>query len=220
MQTNWEGKWASFFGQERDQEYFKTLERFVDGEYARTVCYPPADRIFEAFRLCPFEQVKVVLLGQDPYHESGQAQGLSFSVPSGTRPPPSLRNIYKEVQDDCGTAPATDGDLSRWARQGVLLLNATLTVEQGRAGSHAKKGWEHFTDCVIKLVSQNKQDVVFLLWGNYARQKSDLIDASKHLILESAHPSPLSAYHGFFGNHHFSRANAFLQAHGKTPIVW
>lgn len=215
-----EKKWEELLRPEFAKPYFQSLSAFVDSQYSSCNCFPPADRIFEAFRLCPFEDVKVVLLGQDPYHEPGQAMGLSFSVPEGVKLPPSLRNIYKEVEADCGAKPVQNGDLTRWARQGVLLLNATLTVEQGKAGSHAKKGWEVFTDQVIKAVSDHLEGVVFLLWGSYAGRKRELIDESRHLVLESAHPSPLSAYRGFFGNLHFRRANEYLEAHGKKTIAW
>lgn len=215
-----EGKWVELLGNEFEKSYFKQLEAYVDEQYQQYTCYPPKDKIFDAFRLCPFENVKVVLLGQDPYHEPGQAMGLSFSVPMGVKFPPSLRNIFKEVIEDTECAPPFGGDLTHWAEQGVLLLNSTLTVQKGKAGAHAKKGWEQFTDEVIKMVSQHKNHCVFLLWGGFAQQKRDLIDASKHLILESPHPSPLSAYHGFFGNHHFTRTNAYLESKGKEPIIW
>ncbi len=181
---------------------------------------PPAAKIFAAFDACPFDKVKVVILGQDPYHGPGQANGLCFSVNPGVRMPPSLVNIFKEVSADTGAPMPADGDLSRWARQGVLLLNATLTVEANRAGSHQGQGWEQFTDEVISRLSRDRDHLVFILWGSYAIRKSALIDQTRHLVLTSPHPSPLSAHRGFFGNHHFSRANAYLAASGETPVAW
>lgn len=180
----------------------------------------PGSLIFAAFDSCPFDKVKVVILGQDPYHGPGQANGLCFSVNPGVIFPPSLRNIFKEIHDDTGAPIPENGDLSRWARQGVFLLNATLTVEAHQAGSHQGKGWETFTDHVIATLSAKREHLVFILWGSYAKSKASLIDQSKHLVLTSVHPSPLSAHHGFFGNHHFSSANAYLQAHGIEPINW
>ncbi len=212
--------WRDVLSSEWEKPYFKRLEDFVKDQYGRRECYPPFDKIFEAFRLCPWEKTRVVLLGQDPYHEPGQAMGLSFSVPMGVKLPPSLRNIFKELMDDVQCPLPFGGDLTKWAEQGVLLLNSTLTVEKGKAGSHFNHGWEQFTDMVIRSVSEKKAHAVFLLWGNYARKKSGLIDGNKHLILESPHPSPLSAYQGFFGNHHFSRANAYLEECGMKPINW
>lgn len=220
MQKNLGGEWDKWLSAEFEKSFFRQLEQFVDMRYEQTVCYPPKDKIFEAFRLCPPSRLKVVLLGQDPYHEPGQAMGLSFSVPMGMKFPPSLRNIFKEVMDDTKCPPPFGGDLTGWAEQGVLLLNSTLTVEKGKAGAHFKRGWETFTDEVISLISQQKEHVVFLLWGNYAQQKRTLIDASRHLILESPHPSPLSAYHGFFGNHHFSRANEYMIQNNIEPVMW
>ena len=199
---------------------YRQLEIFVDEEYSRHECYPPKERIFEAFRLCPFQDTKVVILGQDPYHEPGQAMGLSFSVPAGIPLPPSLKNIFKELQDDIHCEMPVCGDLSSWAKQGVLLLNATLTVERGKAASHTGKGWEQFTDAVISTISNQKEHVVFFLWGNWARQKKQLIDTTRHLVLESPHPSPLSAYQGFWGNHHFTQANSWLETHGLQQIDW
>lgn len=215
-----DNEWKILLQSELKKPYFTTLTQFVIEEYASKTCYPERNKIFEAFRLCPFGKVKVVLLGQDPYHRPGQAQGLSFSVPEGMKLPPSLRNIFKEVMADTGCEMPKNGDLTRWAKQGVLLLNTVLTVENGKAGAHAKHGWEIFTDEVINVVSKEKNHVVFILWGNYAQRKADLIDEGKHLILQSVHPSPLSVYHGFFGNNHFSRANDFLMTYGKTPIQW
>jgi uracil-DNA glycosylase len=192
----------------------------VRTQYATREVFPPAGKIFAAFDACPFDKVKVVILGQDPYHGPGQANGLCFSVNPGVRMPPSLVNIFKEIHADTGAPIPADGDLTRWATQGVMLLNATLTVEANHAGSHQGHGWEEFTDTVISRLSAHRDNLVFILWGSYAIRKSALIDASRHLILTSPHPSPLSAHRGFFGNHHFSRANAYLAAHGISPIVW
>lgn len=200
--------------------YFESLAAFIRQAYSAGTVYPSAGRIFAAFDACPFDKVKVVILGQDPYHEPGQANGLCFSVNDGTPLPPSLQNIYKEIADDTGVAPYPSGNLRRWSDQGVLLLNSTLTVGAGQAGSHQGRGWEEFTDAVIRHLSDEREGIVFLLWGNYARRKGASIDRSKHLVFESAHPSPLSAHRGFFGNHHFSRANDYLRAHGLTPIDW
>lgn len=220
MQVKIEPTWQQALQGEFDAPYFEQLTRFVRSEYAATPCFPPGALIFNAFSLCPLPQVRVVILGQDPYHEPGQAHGLCFSVPNGTPLPPSLLNIYKEISSDLGKPVCTDGDLSRWARQGVLLLNATLTVRQHQAGSHQRQGWEQFTDAVIRIVSQQRSGVAFLLWGSYAQSKRPLIDPTKHLILTSPHPSPLSAYRGFFGNHHFSLANDYLARQGQQPIDW
>ena len=201
--------------------YFDRLAQFVRQEYEQYSCYPPGKDIFSAFDLCPFEAVKVVLLGQDPYHGSGQAHGLCFSVPEGIAHPPSLINILKELQQDVGKPYPPSGSLLPWASQGVLLLNATLTVRAGQAGSHQKQGWEKFTDAVIEKLSSNKTGLVFMLWGNYAKQKGKHINREKHLVLESGHPSPLSANRGlWFGNKHFSQANAYLKAQGKSTIDW
>jgi len=220
MQVKIEPSWQQLLQNEFDKPYFEQLVAFVKSEYATTRVYPPGRLIFNAFNLCPLQAVKVVILGQDPYHEEGQAQGLSFSVPKGVKLPPSLVNIYQEIRNDIGSVASTDGDLTRWAEQGVLLLNATLTVRQHQAGSHQRRGWEQFTDAVISAISAHREHIVFILWGSYAQSKQPLIDANKHLILKSVHPSPLSAHRGFFGNHHFSRANQFLQQHGQAPIVW
>lgn len=200
------------------ENFARIKENFLKAKSAGTV-YPPSALIFNAFNLTPFHSVKVVILGQDPYHGANQAMGLSFSVPSGVRVPPSLINIYKEIYADLGIKEPNSGDLTKWAKQGVLLLNSTLSVSAGAANSHASFGWQGFTDAVIKKVSQNLQNVVFMLWGNPARAKAPLIDASKHFILEAAHPSPL-ARGAFFGCHHFSKANIYLANHGKTPIDW
>ena len=204
-----------------DAPYFDRLAQFVRQEYEQYSCYPPGKDIFSAFDLCPFEAVNVVLLGQDPYHGSGQAHGLCFSVPEGIAHPPSLINILKELQQDVGKPYPSSGSLLPWASQGVLLLNATLTVRAGQAGSHQKQGWEKFTDAVIEKLSSNKTGLVFMLWGNYAKQKGKHINREKHLVLESGHPSPLSANRGlWFGNKHFSQANAYLKAQGKPSIDW
>lgn len=213
--------WAERLGNEFAQPYFSQLTDFVRHEYATTTCYPPGRLIFNAFNLCPFDSVKVVIIGQDPYHEAGQAMGLSFSVPDGVAMPPSLQNIFKEIQGDLGTEVPQSGNLTRWAEQGVLLLNATLTVRAHQAGSHQRHGWERFTDAAISRLSEGRDHLVFILWGGYARSKASLIDRSRHLVLESVHPSPLSANRGgWFGNHHFSRCNEYLAGHGMDPINW
>lgn len=213
--------WAERLGNEFAQPYFSQLTDFVRHEYATTTCYPPGRLIFNAFNLCPFDSVKVVIIGQDPYHEAGQAMGLSFSVPDGVAMPPSLQNIFKEIQGDLGIGVPQSGNLTRWAEQGVLLLNATLTVRAHQAGSHQRHGWERFTDAAISRLSEGRDHLVFILWGGYARFKASLIDRSRHLVLESVHPSPLSANRGgWFGNHHFSRCNEYLAGHGMDPINW
>ena len=220
MDVRIEESWRQHIGAEFDKQYFIDLTSFVRQEYMQTMCYPPAKMIFNAFNLCPFDQVKVVIIGQDPYHEPGQAHGLCFSVNDGIQFPPSLVNIFKEIENDCGTPVPQSGNLTRWAEQGVLLLNATLTVRAHQAGSHQRRGWEEFTDAAIKALSADKEHLVFILWGSYAQGKASYIDPSKHLILKSAHPSPLSAYRGFFGNKHFSRANDYLLQNGETSIQW
>ena len=220
MQVRIEESWRTHLQGEFDKPYFATLTQFVRSEYATRQIFPPGRQIFNAFDLCPFDRVKVVIIGQDPYHDDGQANGLCFSVNPGTPFPPSLQNIFKEISDDLGRPMPTDGDLSRWARQGVLLLNATLTVRAHQAGSHQGKGWEQFTDAVIHELSAHREHLVFMLWGSYAKAKGAQIDTSRHCILTAAHPSPLSAYRGFFGCHHFSLANAYLTSHGLTPIDW
>lgn len=220
MDVKIEDSWKKQLGEEFEKPYFIHLTDFVKSEYANHTVYPPSKLIFNAFEQCPFEKIKVVILGQDPYHGPGQAHGLCFSVNDGIAFPPSLRNIFKEIQADTGSPVPTSGNLERWARQGVLLLNATLTVRAHEAGSHQKKGWEKFTDAVIHLVADRLDNVVFILWGNYAISKGEFIDSQKHLILKSVHPSPLSAYHGFFGNKQFSTANHYLKVHGKDPIQW
>ena len=215
-----EKSWQERLQAEFDKPYFEELIRFVKTEYAQGPCYPPGTLIFNAFNLCPLPKVKVVLIGQDPYHEPGQAHGLCFSVNDGVPFPPSLRNIFQEIQTDLGKPIPASGNLTRWAEQGVLLLNATLTVRAHAAASHQKRGWEAFTDAVIRLVSAEREHVVFILWGSYAQSKAVLIDGTKHCILRSAHPSPLSAYRGFFGNHHFSICNQYLQQYNIEPINW
>ena len=193
---------------------------FVKEEYRQRTVYPPGPCIFSAFEHCPFDKVKVVILGQDPYHGPGQAHGLCFSVNDGVPFPPSLQNIFKEIQSDLGTPIPTTGNLTRWANQGVLMLNATLTVRAHQAASHQRQGWEEFTDAAIRALAEERENLVFILWGAYAQKKGAFIDRNKHLVLASAHPSPLSAYNGFFGNKHFSRANEYLIAHGQQPIQW
>lgn len=212
--------WKKQLGAEFDKPYFASLVAFVKSEYKNSTIYPPGKLIFNAFNLCPFDKVKVVILGQDPYHESGQAHGLCFSVMDNVPFPPSLQNIFTEIANDLHKPVPASGNLTRWAEQGVLLLNATLTVRAHLAGSHQNKGWETFTDDVIKLLSDRKEHLVFILWGGYAKRKAALIDSSRHLVLTSAHPSPLSAYRGFFGNGHFSKTNEYLATHGMTPIDW
>lgn len=214
-----EESWSKRLSEEFEKPYFKSLTDFVRQEYSITICYPPGRLIFNAFDLCPFDDVKVVIIGQDPYHEPGQAHGLCFSVNDGVMLPPSLQNIFKEIEDDLGVRH-TSGNLTEWAKQGVLLLNATLTVRAHQAGSHQRRGWETFTDAVIQKLACERENLVFILWGSYAQSKAMLIDTNKHLVLKSAHPSPLSAYRGFFGNRHFSKTNAYLVEHKKTPIKW
>lgn len=221
MNVKMEPSWRERLSGEFDKPYFAQLAEFVRQEYAAGTCYPPGRQIFNAFSHCPFDRTKVVIIGQDPYHEAGQAQGLSFSVPSGVALPPSLQNIFKEIANDLSQLMPTSGDLTRWADQGVLLLNATLTVRAHQAGSHQRRGWETFTDAAIRALSDGRDHLVFLLWGGYARSKASLIDQRRHLVLQSVHPSPLSANRGgWFGNHHFSRCNAYLVEHGEQPIVW
>ncbi|MBR4806341.1 MAG: uracil-DNA glycosylase [Alphaproteobacteria bacterium] len=221
MDVKIEESWKRVLADEFDKEYFIKLTDFVRGEYlAGKKIYPAAKNIFNAFNLCPYDAVRVVIIGQDPYHEPGQAHGLCFSVPDGITPPPSLVNIYKEIETDLGRPSATHGDLTHWAEQGVLLLNSTLTVAAHLAASHAGRGWEQFTDAVIRAIATQKSGVVYMLWGSYAQHKAEFVDANKNLILKSVHPSPLSAYRGFFGCRHFSKANEYLVAIGKTPIDW
>ena len=215
-----EESWKKVLLDEFSKPYFSQLKTFLIEEKKRYTIYPPGALIFNAFNHTPFDEVKVVLLGQDPYHGRGQAHGLCFSVPDGVQPPPSLINIFKEINSDTGTPVPQSGNLERWADQGVLLLNAILTVRAGQASSHREHGWEQFTDTVIRKVSEQKSGVVFLLWGKFARSKKNLIDGNKHLILEAPHPSPYSADYGFFGCKHFSKTNNFLTQQGKEPIVW
>lgn len=231
MDVQIEASWKDALKEEFEKDYFIKLTEFVRNEYRQHTCYPPGNEIFNAFNLCPLSKVKVVILGQDPYHGEGQAEGLCFSVKTGIALPPSLINIFKEVKDDIGTKPQIikdlqgkdmyDGSLRRWAQQGVFLLNTCLSVRQHEAFSHSRHGWESFTDAVINIISEKQEHVAFMLWGGPARSKKKIIDTSKHLVLESVHPSPLSANRGgWFGNHHFSRCNAWLQEKGLTPIVW
>lgn len=220
MNVQIEQSWKDVLSSEFDKSYFIQLTQFVRQEYSTKTIYPPGRLIFNAFNSCPFLQVKVVIIGQDPYHGPRQANGLCFSVNDGIETPPSLVNIYKEIQQEFGTPTPVSGNLQRWADQGVLLLNATLTVEAHRPGSHQNRGWEQFTDAAIYALSQQRENIVFILWGSYAQKKGAHIDKNKHLVLTSAHPSPLSAYRGFFGNNHFRLANQYLEQHGLTPIKW
>lgn len=220
MNVRIEPSWHSALADEWDKEYFARLTDFVRSEYGSATIYPPAGKIFAAFDACPFEDVKVVILGQDPYHGFGQANGLSFSVNPGVDIPRSLQNIYKELESDLGITPPPSGDLSRWAGQGVLLLNATLTVRAGSAGSHQGHGWEEFTDAAVRRLAEEREGLVFILWGAYAQRKGAFINRMRHCVIESPHPSPLSASRGFFGSRPFSRANAYLTARGITPIEW
>lgn len=220
MNVRIEDSWKQQLQEEFDKPYFEELTRYVRNEYISGTVYPPGSQIFAAFDACPFEQVRVVILGQDPYHEPGQAHGLCFSVNDGVQFPPSLQNIFKEIESDLGVPIPRSGNLTRWAQQGVLLLNATLTVRAHQAGSHQNRGWETFTDAVIHRLASQRENVVFILWGSYAQRKGAFIDRNRHLVLQSPHPSPLSAYRGFFGNRHFSRANQYLVEHGYRPIQW
>lgn len=220
MNVRIEPSWHTQLAAEFDKPYFAALTAFVRSEYTAGTCYPPGKLIFNAFNLCPFDKVKAVIIGQDPYHEPGQAHGLCFSVNDGVRFPPSLVNIFSEISSDLGKPAPQSGSLVRWAEQGVLLLNATLTVRAHQAGSHQRRGWEEFTDAAIRALSAGREHIVFILWGSYAQSKAQLIDASKHLILRSVHPSPLSAHRGFFGNRHFSKCNKYLQDNGIEPVDW
>lgn len=215
-----EKSWKDALTDEFGKPYFKELAEFVRGEYLREKTYPPPKYIFHTFELCPYDKVRVVILGQDPYHGKGQAHGLCFSVPDGVAVPPSLQNIYKEIHDDVGVSVFKTGNLERWAAQGVLLLNATLTVRAGAPGSHQHKGWEDFTDAVIKKLSDDKENIIFLLWGKYAQEKGKVINGNKHSILKAAHPSPYSAANGFFGCRHFSKTNDYLKSIGEKPVDW
>ena len=220
MNVKIEESWKEQLKDEFNKDYFTKLTNFVREEYKTKKIFPPAKLIFNAFDHTPFDKVKVVILGQDPYHNDGQAHGLSFSVPDGITTPPSLVNIFKEINKDTGAPIPKSGNLTNWANQGVLLLNATLTVEAHKAGSHQRKGWEAFTDAAIHKLAEGRENLVFILWGAYAQKKAAFIDGSKHLILKSVHPSPLSAHNGFFGNNHFSETNKFLESKGITTIEW
>lgn len=221
MQLSLQPDWQALLGPELEKPYMQALQRFLQTELQQgKVIYPAPENWLHALQATSLDQVKVVILGQDPYHQPGQAHGLSFSVQPGVKVPPSLRNIYKELQADLGITPAQHGCLESWARQGVLLLNAVLTVEQGLAASHQGQGWEVFTDRVIHAINEHCRDVVFMLWGSYAQKKGAFIDTERHLVLKASHPSPLAAHRGFFGCRHFSQANAFLKARGRTPINW
>ena len=220
MDVKIEESWKALLQEEFDKPYFAELIAFVKNEYAQTRIFPPGKLIFNAFNHCTVDNTKVVILGQDPYHGPGQAHGLCFSVQPGVQPPPSLQNIFKELQSDLGIVPPKDGTLTKWAKQGVLMLNTTLTVRAGQANSHKNLGWTTFTDHVIEKLNDHEKPIVFLLWGGNARSKARLITAPQHLVLEAAHPSPLSAYNGFFGCHHFSMCNDYLKSCGLTPIDW
>ncbi len=220
MNVQIEESWKKHLAPEFEADYFSRLTSFVHDEYARYTVYPPGKLIFNAFNSCPFDKVKVVIIGQDPYHEPGQAHGLCFSVNDGVPFPPSLQNIFKEIASDLGTPAPASGNLTRWTEQGVMLMNATLTVRAHQAGSHQNKGWETFTDAAIRHLAEEREHLVFILWGSYAQKKGAMIDRNKHLVLSSAHPSPLSAYRGFFGNGHFSKTNKYLLEHGIEPINW
>ena len=220
MDVQIEQSWKQHLAPEFEKPYFVKLTKFVRQEYRTTTCYPPGKLIFNAFNLCPYDKAKVVIIGQDPYHGPGQAHGLCFSVNDGVPFPPSLQNIFKEIQTDLGTPVPQSGNLTRWAEQGVLLLNATLTVRAHQAGSHQRQGWEEFTDAAIRVLAEQRENIVFILWGSYAQKKGAIADPQRNLILKAVHPSPLSVYRGFFGCRHFSRANDYLRSAGKEPIVW
>jgi uracil-DNA glycosylase len=220
MNVKIDASWKKALKSEFDADYFKTLAKFVKKEYNDATVYPPPGKIFAAFDASPIDKTKVVILGQDPYHGPRQANGLCFSVADEVPIPPSLKNIYKEIKDDTGRKMPNSGNLERWARQGVLLLNATLTVREGQAASHQGKGWEEFTDAAIKYLAENKESLVFLLWGRYAQEKGEFIDKEKHLVLKAAHPSPFSANQGFFSCRHFTKTNAYLIMNDKEPIEW
>lgn len=222
MDVNIESSWKQHIGAEFDKQYFMDLTQFVRSEYMHTTCYPPGNLIFNAFNLCPFDKVKVVIIGQDPYHEPGQANGLAFSVNPGVKLPPSLRNLFTELQSDCGITPPDSGDLTAWAKQGVFLLNSSLTVEAGKAASHKDFGWQTFTDAVVQRLAALPQPVAFVLWGAHAQKKVGIAAHSPYprLVLQAPHPSPLSAYRGFFGSRPFSQINAFLAQHGQKQIDW
>lgn len=220
MQVNITDSWKNILNEEFNKSYFKNLQQFIKTEYKEHTCYPEEKDVFAAFNYCSFEDVKVVIIGQDPYHGIGQANGLCFSVHDNITHPPSLKNIFKELETDVNIPYPESGDLSRWAKQGVLLLNATLTVRKSEAGSHQKQGWEEFTDAVINKISQEKEDIVFLLWGKFAENKGKKINLSKHTVFKAPHPSPLGAWRGWFGSKHFSKTNKFLIEKGLEPIQW
>lgn len=220
MEVKISADWQELLQPEFDKPYFEELTRFVRAEYGSTTVFPAGKNIFRAFDKCPVESLKVVIIGQDPYHGVGQANGLCFSVNDGVPFPPSLQNIFKEIKSDLGVDVPQSGNLDRWAEQGVLLLNAVLTVRAHEAASHAGRGWEQFTDAVVRIINERKQGVVYMLWGSYAQRKGQVVDSKNNLILKSVHPSPLSVYRGFFGCKHFSQANAYLQSIGKSPIIW
>jgi uracil-DNA glycosylase len=220
MEFKIDQSWGKFFKTESKKEYFKKLENFVKEEYKTQTIYPSQSKIFEAYNLCKLDNLKAVIIGQDPYHGAGQAHGLCFSVNNGVKFPPSLRNIFKELKNDINCEIPLSGNLENWAKQGVLMINAIHTVRESQAGSHQKKGWETFTDSLIKFINDEKEHVVFILWGAFAQQKAEFIDQTKHHILESVHPSPLSASRGYFGNNHFSKTNAYLKENGKKEIDW
>ena len=220
MQLNISDSWKNILQTEFEKPYFKNLTSFVDDQYDSYTCYPKKEDVFAAFNYCSFDDLKVVIIGQDPYHGKGQANGLCFSVQDGIKQPPSLKNIFKEVETDIGIPCAVSGDLSRWAKQGVLLLNATLTVREGEAGSHQQQGWEEFTDVVIRKISEEKENVVFLLWGKFAEKKGNVIDIERHTVFKAPHPSPLGAWRGWFGSGHFSKTNDFLKSIKSDIINW
>lgn len=220
MNVRLETSWKAALNEEFNKEYFLNLVEFVRAQYAHNKIYPPGSQIFNAFEFCPLSETKVVIIGQDPYHGEGQANGLCFSVAEGIRMPPSLVNIFKELKSDLGNDLPPHGSLERWARQGVLLLNATLTVKASSPGSHQNKGWEEFTDAVIKVLSEKQEGIVFMLWGAYAQKKGAIIDESRHFVIRSAHPSPFAAHRGFFGSRPFSKTNEYLTSRGKPPINW
>ena len=220
MQLNISDSWKNILQTEFEKPYFKKLTSFVDNQYDNHICFPYKEAVFAAFNYCSFDDLKVVIIGQDPYHGKGQANGLCFSVKDGIKHPPSLKNIFKEVETDVGIPSAVSGDLSRWATQGVLLLNATLTVREGEAGSHQQQGWEEFTDVVIRKISEEKENVVFLLWGKFAEKKGGVINLEKHTIFKAPHPSPLGAWRGWFGSGHFSKTNDFLRSKDCNEIKW
>lgn len=220
MQLNISDSWKNILKIELEKTYFKKLINFIDKEYSDYTCYPKQEDIFAAFNYCSFENLRVVIIGQDPYHGAGQANGLSFSVHEGIKHPPSLKNIFKEIEVDLGVPYPISGDLSDWAKQGLLLLNATLTVREGEAGSHQKQGWEEFTNAVIKKISEEKKDVVFLLWGKFAEKKGSIIDIEKHTVFKAPHPSPLGAWRGWFGSNHFSKTNTFFKSKKLECIIW